>query len=186
MSTLLNLLGVGLEVVGLVVAAIGGLQTWREFGPPGEGLLDPIGRAARAARDASTARVVGWWRRLRRKPRSVLALAGYASGTASMNARLRTRKGYGPLPVETGDAIRMLGERTEELLGRVQDGRDAAEDEIAKVREEIAELSGEVELVSAKQEADTRRVAIGGIRLQMLGFFVVGIGLALQLAASLV
>jgi hypothetical protein len=185
MAGVLNIVGVTLEAVGLVIAALGGWQTWRDFAPTDEGLWDPaVGTFRRVLK-----RVVEFTergiRRLLGKPKAIELHAGVVRGSALVSGNLTVRKGYGPLTANTAEALRQLDDRTREILKKVYDERDAVDQRLRDLRSELEEVSKRLDEPVDTMGAQTRRVAIGGIRLQLVGLAFVGVGLVFQLIASL-
>lgn len=188
MATFLNVLGVGLEAVGVGLAAFGTWQTWRDWGPEGEGITDPIILPLRRAIGTARIRLLVVARWVLRRPARHVAMSGVSIGAGSAaNARLRGRKQFGVLPEDTdlSLAVKELDARTRELMDRVNDRRDEIEDGLEAVRTELnnalAQLGDALQIVREQ----TRRVASGGVRLGMLGLAIVAVGLLLQGSASL-
>jgi len=186
MANAVNAVGVLLEAAGLLIAAVGLVDTWRQYGPPGEPLTAPLRRRWAAASTGAKQRWERGWRWLLRKPRPIVIHSGtVAINLGTPQVTVRGRKGYGPLPEEPGAAIRMLGERTDELLERVQNARDATDDAVEALKGELAVVVQRLDSAVAELEVQTRRVASGGVRLQLVGFSAVGVGLALQLISPI-
>jgi hypothetical protein len=188
MATLLNVLGVGLEAVGVGLAALGTWQTWKDWGPEGEGITDPVVIPIRRAASAAQARLRAAIRRLLHRPATHVAITGSAFGVgAAMNARIRARKQFGVFhdDIDLRQAVKQLDDRTRELMDRVNDRRDELEDALEAVRNELKQAQAELAVALETVRQQTRRVATGGVRLGMLGLAIVAGGLLLQGAASL-
>lgn len=136
--------------------------------PPTERLWDPAVIRARAAIARLAASVERAVRRLVKRPKSVTIQVQGIQATASVSGKLTVRKGYGPLPTDPAAALGQLDERTREILGRLYDHRDAADEAVNSVREELAGLSRRFDSAIDALGAETRRVAIGGIACSSL------------------
>jgi hypothetical protein len=100
-------------------------------------------------------------------------------GAATVHAR--GRAGYGP--VDQSDlpaAIAELDRRTGELLERIADLRDGAEDNDVAVQDSIRELTAKLELEVVDLRSRDQRVAVGGIYWESVGLLLTGAGLVLQ------
>jgi len=178
----LQSLGIGFEVVGLLVALYGLRARYREFAPEGRGAFDPTIQAARQ----TARRLVHWTsariRSILRRPPKVEALAGVAHGTAGGSARLRGRVGFGVLPTGRSNkpALADLDRRTRELLERVSDVRDGLEDAAARIDADVEAVRVQLRVEAERLEEQTRRLAIGDVGLQYVGFAMIAVGLILQ------
>jgi hypothetical protein len=175
-ATTLNAIGILLEVVGVAVAAIGLARTWGEFGPGDEGLV-PVKQLARGARRhlAAVARRVGL------KPRGkVVGMGAVVTGSGSVKARGRMQFRSLPADIDTPEALAELDDRTRRLMTIVSDVRDATVDEKERAEAREDGLAEELETATQHLESQDRRVAIGGVRLEALGLFLVALGLLMQ------
>lgn len=155
-------LGSVLEVLGLVIGAIGFRRTWREFSTGGrlfERDFERIRRLKEAALRAA--------RHLLRRPQSAVVPPVTATATVGPSLTLNwgTRFGSLPSPVADPEAFAAEVERRINLVhGQVQSavGRLTSE---AKDREEANErLDQALKEGIARVEGMTRSVAIGGLR----------------------
>jgi len=62
----------------------------------------------------------------------------------------------------------------------VSDNRERAQDDLAALRKEIADMGQQAGELAEELERKTRRVAVGGIRLEALGLTLVALGVLLQ------
>jgi hypothetical protein len=175
-------IGTALQLLGVVTTGVGFWRTWREFAAPREGFFDPIAVPLRAGWRRGSLKVEGLIRRVFRRPKAVVVGAGSITvGAAAFNARGRVQ--FGELPPTTKAAIAELHRRTKDLMDRVSDNREDTTDGLAAVRKEIADLASQVDAVAAGLEQRTRRVAVGGIRIEAAGLVLVALGTVLQSVA---
>ena len=161
-------IGLALQLVGLLVMGLGVWRTWREFALPGENLVEPITRAGRAAWTALVQRTEALWRRILRRPRRVEAHAEFASAVG-MAARLQASDLTSAV-LELERRVGQLVDRLADVDERVQDEREADLVAVAELRERLAGAIADL-------EARDRRVALGGLRLEMFGLFLTALGL---------
>lgn len=178
----LQILGIGFEGVGLLVALYGLRARYREFAPEGRSAFDPAIQASRRTADRLVKRTSAGIRSILRRPPKVEAHAGSAHGTASASIRARGRAGFGPLPTGRSNkpALTELDRRTRELLERVSDLRDALGDEAARIVGDVEVVREELRAEVQRLEKQTRRLATGDVGLQYVGFAMIAIGLVLQ------
>lgn len=168
-----------LQLVGLFVMGFGVWRTWKDFGPPGPMWGPPLAPVVRAWRRGSAWARERVRRLLRRRPPNIVGSGVWVQGAATVHARGRV--GYGP--VDQSDlpaAIAELDRRTGELLERIADLRDGAEDNDVAVQDSIRELTAKLELEVADLRSRDQRVAVGGIYWESVGLLLTGAGLVLQ------
>jgi len=179
----LTVAAVGLQGVGVLAAGIGLRQTWAEFHAPSETFYGPpmerIRRWVATVRAASSR----FLRAILRLPdhREVHTGDGAVGLAAAFVAR--GRAGWPPVPKAT-ESIPELDRRTRELLERVQDVKDGLSDEVANRAAAEQAISVRLDEAWTRLDAQTRRVATGGIRLEAFGLFCVVLGLFCQLLAA--
>jgi hypothetical protein len=163
-----------LEAVGLVCAAIGFSQTWHEHAG-GQDFWAPV--KERLSRSGLNR----WVGRLLHRSKSVTVGLGLAS-EMNMTGSIRGKVTPGPLPDPASDLpafadrvehyIQQLYEmtqRTHDALADETEGRAAAEKDIRN------RITAEIERV----EGMSRQVAVGGLRLQVVGWTFLFAGLVL-------
>jgi hypothetical protein len=175
-----TLIGYALEACGLILAFFGLHRTFRQYAPD-EGELDPLIRWIRGSARSGGARVNAWWRRLARRPGRVQEASVELSGTATLSGTLSVRKTYGyPRDRTIKDFVATMHARTQELMTRSDELSDKIAAETAAREEADGDLATRIEAESARLDAMTRDVAIGGVRIQLVGLSLVSIGLLLQ------
>ncbi len=179
MGQALSVIGVVLQIAGVCIAGVGLWQTWHEFAQ-GEGFFDPLRQRAgemgrRIAQDVRNAIA-----RLLRRPRKphVIGVSSIDSMSAVERARLRVT--WDPLPPDTALALDELDRRTQQLSHMVANATDRHADELEEARTAAGTLARRVEEGIERLETKTRHVAIGGVRLEAMGLFLIALGLALQ------
>jgi hypothetical protein len=174
---LLALAGV-LEIAGLALAAVGFKRTWREHAP-GQDYWQPEKARARSAQ-----------RRLRRmigRPAPAHVMPGAAHMNVSATLEARAHVTWGPLP-DPADPSALVGElhrRLNELHDASQRARFALDDERA-----AREAGDEAARAVIREEVETvvrstQRVAVGGLRLQVAGWFLVLAGIVAGTGANI-
>ena len=173
-------MGALVQLVGVVVVALGARRTWLEFAPD-EGLLDPIARLTYHVRQRLGDRVKRVWSRIRGRPPQHIAGAG-AVTISAVAVDARGRVGFAPLPDGTGtqEAIDLLDERTRSLMDRLEAKTAQLDDEIRAIKDGTAALSRLLDTHVVRLDAQGRRAATGGVRLALAGAAMVIIGLGLQ------
>jgi len=166
-----------LELIGLVLAAVGFKRTWREHAHAKDFWLPLKRDVARAVRHIARA-----MRKVLRRPGQPVNVDVHPA-TIRSEARIFTptiTSAWPPLPnpADDGPAFATeVHERLNQLHSLIQGDQRALakeqntrEDEDAKLRTELTELGTVV-------DAKTANVAVGGLRLQVLGwsFLLVGI-----------
>lgn len=177
--SLLNAVGVICQIVGVVIAVVGLWKTWREFAG-GEPFMRPYQDRTTAILRTIKARGVATLNRLFRRHPETLAYAGVAGGVSTMSSAVRARVTWGPLPLDTAAALEELHRRTLDLSKTQADATDRHADALASLRDDLDRLTAHVDDVIAHFDALAGRVAVGGIRWQASGLFLVLLGLALQ------
>jgi hypothetical protein len=175
--------GAVLELVGLALAAVGFRQTWLEHAGD-EPFLRPVTRRVSAWTMAARRRVRVW---LRRPEHRTVASAEVALGWDAAEARGVVS--WGPLPDPVANLAAFasnVDDRLNRLHTLVQEARHAVADEQmaradadGKLRDEFSGEVGRVEFLS-------HRVAVGGLRLQALGWFFVLLGVVVSTVGNLV
>lgn len=169
----LTLAGAGIQVLGAVVALAGLVRTHDEF-------ADQTLRALVVERaQGAWGRARAFGRRLLRRPPQKVVGAGAAIGGAGSLAA-RGRIGWAPLPGTLQKDIAALERRTQQLLDSLANTQERLEDTIADVRAEVRAVKDHLAAADNSLEELARRAAIGGVRLEALGLFLVILGLALQ------
>jgi hypothetical protein len=172
----LAVLATVLELVGFVLAALGFHHTWREHAVGKDFWELDKARARTTVRRADRA----LRKMLRRPPRPVDVDLVPAQVTVTPVA-LRVTTGLPPLPghddmdaltAEIDKRLNRLHSVIEDVQHALTDEREAREDGDRRVR---SDLEKEIDRV----EASTQRVAVGGLRLQLLGWIFLLLGLIL-------
>jgi len=95
-----------------------------------------------------------------------------------MAARLQARIRYGALdPSDLTSAVLELERRVGQLVDRLADVDERVQDEREADLVAVAELRERLAGAIADLEARDRRVALGGLRLEMFGLFLTALGL---------
>ena len=181
----LQLVGIGLQVVGVALTGYGSGRTFREFASSEERfwswLIAPsqtwVGQRARWLSTQV--------RRLLRRPGRKVALAGVARGGGKVNARAQIA--YGPIDqADLLKAVIELERRIGELVKMLGALQERVEDQSNAARDATVALRTEMETKVAELRASDRRVAIGGLRplllgltLNVVGLLLIGVGLAI-------
>ena len=175
-------IGSALQLLGVGAMGLGVWRSWHEFALSDERFLDPLIVPIREAWAAVTARVAALWRRIRRRPRHVAVSVSEAiSAGAAFNATVRV--GFGPLDpsdptaalLELERRIGQLNERLATVDERLADERNADRADVTTLRQDLERAVGDL-------ESRDRRVALGGLRLEVLGLFLTVIGLVVTTA----
>jgi hypothetical protein len=174
MTALLILSGL-LELVGLVCAGIGFRATWHEHAH-GERFIEPMLRPVKEWTRATTNRV----RLLFGRPAEPRVVHLGAASSIEFAGSARMTVGWGAPPDPTTDLAgyaKVVTERINALHAKVQnqdnklaDEADARQTEIRQTRSALTADIEEVRKLS-------RQVAVGGLRLQVVGwlFLIAGI-----------
>jgi hypothetical protein len=166
-----------LELIGLACAAVGFRQTWYEYAR-GERFLEPLLRPV-----TSRARAVqNWLRKLLRRPGKPQVVQLGLAGEIEMAGSVTLRVGWGPPPdpvVDLAGYAAVVTQRINDLHEKVQDVKHdlATEAEARKtaIGDAQAALTAEIDQVRAL----SRQVAVGGLRLQAVGWACLLVGLIL-------
>lgn len=180
----LQLAGAVLELIGLACAAIGFRQTWYEYARGErflEPMLGPVTSRARAVKNRL--------RKLLRRPGKRQVVQAGAAAEFGFAGSATVRVGWGPPPDPATDLAAyaaVVTQRINELHQTVQQQRHdlAAETEArqAAIRDAQAALTAEIDEVRAL----SRQVAVGGLRLQAVGWAFLFAGLILSAIGSAV
>jgi hypothetical protein len=189
MVTALSLAGVVFEIVGLIITGWGAWKTWREFAPrEAGGIADPVVLPLRERwlRTRSlAARIVRRLTSRQAAPVHVVVGTAALSLGAAISARGRVQFRILPDDLDIHEALAELDERTRRLMTSLSDVSDRRQDEAEATRGEIRELANRLDAAVGSIDVLTRRVAVGGIRLQFVGLTVVALGLVMQGVASI-
>ena len=178
---MLTAVGVAFEIFGLVVTGAGAWRTWKEFAPPGEGFLDPVVVPTRVRWRRVSAAATRAYRRIAGKPSPRVVGAGViVQGGGAFNARGRIQFRTLPMDGNPEDGLKELDERTRQLMTMASDTKELVEDGLAAARDEMAAVAGRIDEIADAFDRQTRRIAVGGIRLQALGLTLIALGLMLQ------
>lgn len=178
----LNVAGTVLQVAGVLMTGYGASKTWHEFAPEGERFLHPV--------RARWHRLLDWLQQvgrsfLRRSPRAVVARGGVAIGVGgAFSARGRVQYPALGTDVATGHAIAELDRRTRQLSETIANTADRLDEDLGGVRKDVADLGAGLGSELRRVDEQTRRVAIGGIRLEALGLVLIALGLFCQAIAG--
>jgi hypothetical protein len=174
------------QAVGLLLTGIGLFQTWQAFSPKDERFFTPVARWLKRAASA-VGRLI---RRLRaflgfpprRPPVSTTLDTPFNMGVGQVLAEIQ----YGlSAELPTSEAVAELDRRLRQtserlsLLDRVLGNRvDTFADQQDKTNQAVMERLDILQRTNDK-------VALDGVRLEVMGLVVVAVGLALQVAAAL-
>jgi hypothetical protein len=176
-------LGVVLQVAGVVLAGAGLWQTWRQFGPP-EGLLPArrlLAEAWSGLKDLS--RRVATRLGVKRKGRTE-DLRATMAGAGRMSGRVRVSFRSLPSDLPVRDALAELDDRTRRIAEQLANLQEAIADERGQAERRHEDLADQLRATRAHLEERDRLVAVGGVRLEALGLFLVGLGLTLQVTSG--
>ncbi|HVM31442.1 MAG TPA: hypothetical protein VM305_11810 [Candidatus Limnocylindrales bacterium] len=185
LAAALLVLGLGLQLIGAVLAVLGLRKTWRQFAPSdaslGEAIWREVSVMAREAWTRTRQRLDRFLDRLLRRRRNVVVnVEGALMAVGTLNATVI--RGYGPLPRAAKAALPVVHERLNELRG-----------ELDTLAGRLGGATGEMERIEkrldeAKQALEERdeKIAIGGIPLAVAGLSLVAIGVVAQLVAEAV
>lgn len=177
-------IGVGLEAVGLGLAAVGFRRTWREFSTGGR-LFEPELDWARRT-----------WRSLKQRARSVLRQprqphvhAVSAHDTMGMSDSVSVRLRLGPLPSVANEPVRFR-EEVERRIGDLRATIETLGEQLSKEtrnREAAdADLTDSLRAQIGHVENLSRSIAVSGLREQVYGWSCIALGLALQTVAAFI
>ena len=183
MAGVLNTLGVAAQIFGVLVAFGGLWKTWHEHAA-GEAFWGWLVTRAYAVSRASAIRAQRIIRRLLRRRPETRAIAGIAAGQAAAFGSVHGRVNWGPLPETTEAALQELHRRTVEMMDRQANAVDRLDDAVGEMRTDIAARATHLVAEIGRVEKLSRHIAVGGVRLESMGLFLVLLGLALQWMAS--
>lgn len=185
-TTMLNTIGVGLEVVGLAMTLVGAWQTWHRLADPGERPWSaPVRAAVSLARSVWTALGRQVRRLLRRHPEPIVLRPEPIRASIRLSGDLSLSVDYAALPSDTEEALRALDDRTRRTRTDIDAHANSSAREIAGLRQSHEALEERMEREIERVRRTGERTAIEGLKLQFLGFPVVLAGLVLQGIASL-
>jgi hypothetical protein len=182
----LTLAGQAVEAVGLVATIVGLHRTWQEFGDPDVSLWEPVSTRLRVLAESLWRRARAVWARLLRRRQNVVVNVGVAAIqlTGSMSARARVT--WGPLPKgKTADQLREIDRRIQAMSNQIADLAERHDDALEEIRKTHADGLAGLERAISDLEGETRHLAVGGIRLQLVGVGLLVVGLALQLLGTI-
>lgn len=175
-------IGAGLELLGLVVAAIGFHATWREFSTGGRLFEHEIGWLERAARP-----VARLTRRLLRWERKTTFRAGAEAVTVTESAYVNRTSEDIRLPSLVDNPERFA----DVVAGQIRRLHDRMNTEMGRLDREVQaretadhQLRNDFEAKVAAVEGLSRHVAVGGLRTQIYGWSFVLLGVVLQAVAT--
>lgn len=171
---LLSTAGVVGELAGLAIAAVGFRQTWREW-EPDEAISWPLTQALD--------RLTSWLTRVFRTGLPPKVVHGQASLAAAAVLPVRASVERAPLPSITEapeQFAKMVELRLTDLLDRVEKAARAQEDAEEAAKEREAEIRSLIDRYRAESQANVKKVAVGGLRLQAIGWALTILGVAFQ------
>jgi len=175
-----NYLGVALQVVGVVVSGLGLWTTWREFAAPDNRFFAPVIDPTREVLGAMKARAGTIVRRIFRRPPKdkVIVLTGVSA--VAFVGRLGARLGYGDLPNDPQGALAELHRRTQQLMDMLGKDSERFDKEATDREADVHAMRSELAAALRRFEERSQRIAVGGLRPQFVGLFLVVIGLVMQ------
>jgi len=178
MSTGLTIAGTVLQVAGLGISFEGIRRAWRDW-PRVAGFFEPVIVWTKARWSAAWGFVRTALNRLLRRQPSVSVTVHGAAAEAFAFAQVGTvDKSYDPLPegMAVESAIATLDERTRSLLRTFSDLENAHRKHKDVTEISLRYLRERMESHVTRLEEQDRRVAVGGLRLQAFGLFLVTVG----------
>lgn len=170
--------GLLVTLLGIACGGVALRRTWTEHGT---GSLLPDARAAGQRAVNLAGRVLP---RLRRRQvassDALLVLASELSATGTATVRVSPREG-----ATADELIAHLFRRVERLENVSDEDRAAANAVSEDLRKELTAVAERVSDESLRLETLTKSVAVGTVRLQLVGLILVGIGTALMSIPSL-
>jgi hypothetical protein len=167
------LVGNALQLLGLIIAAIGLTDTWRHHKPAGARFM---GRTRALARSIVTFPLRQLRALIRRRSRQDIVGVGGSAHAFSVMGNARVTISYGPLDASSPEAINRLADRTVELrtdLNRL-DVRGAQD--IEALRQDLEAIRADVDHQIEAQTKLIQDVATGGTGLAAFGLFVTIVG----------
>jgi len=179
-------LGLVIGVVGLLVAGVGFVRTFRRFAGPGEELWSPATSRARQLAGAAAGRIDRSIRRLLRRPRNQTIVVGSAALSLGGALSARVLVSYGQLQRlwNHKGALLQLHERTNELRRLIEDARFESREEGKRLQDDITELQSRIDTDRGLVRKAHGEEAKSDSRLQFWGFVGVLLGLVLQIAGT--
>jgi len=166
----LGYLSLMLQFFGLVITAAGLRLTWQTFGDPNETFVGEFIRVAK--------RVIPFHRG------TAVQVRGAADGAGSAeNASVQIL--YGPLPDDEKQAIKLVGQRLQDLRSDYESTMANTRREVDQTKRRLDELEGNVTSEVDRLEQADRRIATDGIRLESVGLVFVALGVVAQLIDGL-
>jgi hypothetical protein len=163
--TFLGGIAVALQVLGLIVTAIGLRITWREFHEPGERFVDPFVRALKRLDPRG------------RRDRQVRAGVGEAIATIDdANGQVT----FGPLPDDDRAAIERLAERLQDLRANLESTTADIRRDLGQISRRVTGLEGHVEAEVGRLDRADGHVATDGLRLECIGLLILALGVVAQ------
>lgn len=170
--------GLLLTLVGIGCGAVALRRTWTEHG---SGSLLPDSEIAVQRARALVGRVLP---RLRKRQvvsaDNALVLLGEIAVRGSLTLRVLPREG-----ATADELIAHLLKRVERVEVIADEDRAAASADTSKVRAELTSVSKRADEEALRLEALTKSVAVGTVRLQLVGLILIGFGTALMSVPSL-
>lgn len=174
--------GLALQIVGVVIAAVGLRMTWRDYGA-GRSFWAPVIGQIRRGWAWAKERALRLWARLGGR-RSATVHAGTATGTVGIITVSATgRVGWAPPPDIEADPAGFAREmiRRADLLHETN--QSLHERLVAEQKAHagaVDALRAEISSTASASERMTRDVAVGGIQLEAFGVFLVAAGIVMQ------
>lgn len=166
--------GFAFNIGGVIVATIGIQRSWTAYGV---GPMFPAAVAMRR-RVAASARKLAFWRK---GSVEVLLASGSAHAVGSASVRGVVRTSFeGELT--TDEKIERLIRAVKNLGDEVQENRRDASDAAKRIEDRVTELASDVEVEHERLEAMVKDVAVGDVRLELVGLGLVTLGAVLSLA----
>ena len=180
---IVNVLGGFAQLGGIVAASIGATKTWNEFSP-NERILDPTRNRVAAAYgrlEVKVRRVLG----LQQRPLDVRIGTVCTSVAVASAFQVRTQFNELDLELPIEEALRQLDIRSRDMLDRLYSERDQLVAQLGTLRTKIENVETDHTARAERLADQTRHIAIGGIRLALIGLSVTGFGVVLQTIGTL-
>jgi hypothetical protein len=168
--------GIGLEVVGLLVTGRGIWTTWRA-NAQGELMTAPV---------VNVAKRVGWWLNDRLPPRlrrgRVRQLEVHDSLTISESSTVGLATGWSPLSPDLTieEALAELDTRISQVAATHQAADHAIHQRLEELGRHDGELGTRIDQVEAQVQETARLLRVEGLRVQAVGVGLIAVGLMLQ------
>jgi hypothetical protein len=173
-------IGIGLEVLGLMVTAVGIRTTWHA-NAQGDPFARPVAEAVKRA---------GWWLNTRlpqRLRRTRSSSVHPASGSAEAKfGFVGVGIGWAPLPKDlpVDQALARLDERIRDVDSRYQKADHAIQARLEDQRRRDDELGDRIEQLAGQVQETARLLRVEGLRGQAAGIGLLAVGLVLQTVAQ--